>query len=314
MVQDKSVISARGSSLMLLTTAMIWGFAFVAQRQGMEHYGPLIFNGIRFLLGALVLLPFGLKILLNDKNVLLPGLMMGFVLVFAAGFQQVGVVYTTAGNAGFITGLYILFVPLFGLLIRQTVPIIIWPASMIAIAGLYLLSVGDSFEISNGDLLVLISSVFWAIHVLMVGKFVQNHSPLSLAIIQFLVCGVISLASALIIENNTFESLVTGWGPILYAGVLSAGLAYTLQLFGQKRARPALAAIILSSEAVFAVIGGWIILNEELTYRQIAGCALMMIGILLAQIGPAIRLKLIRNNAENFDSGNLNKQKKVQNA
>ena len=283
--------TALKSDSLLLLTSLIWGFAFVAQRMGMEHVGPFIFNGIRFALGALVILPF---ILLSkpsapraprpaSRYLLIGGIILGLTVFGGATLQQYGLVYTTAGNAGFITGLYVVFVPILGLLRRQFPHFTVWIAALLAAVGLYFLSVTESFSIQFGDLLVLIGAVFWAMHVVIIGVMSPKVNALKLALIQYLVCAVLSLIIALAVESNTLEGLIDATIPILYGGILSVGIAYTLQVIAQKTAPPAHAAIILSLEAVFAAIGGWLVLNEEIGSRGILGCGLMLLGMLVAQ-------------------------------
>lgn len=282
----------RSDSLLLLTS-LIWGLAFVAQRVGMDFVGPFIFNGIRFALGALVILPFILfsgparknssPIIASNKYLIRGGLILGLAVFGGASLQQIGLVYTTAGKAGFITGLYVVFVPLLGLLRKQFPHFTVWIAALLAAIGMYFLSVTDNFTIVIGDLLVLIGAVFWAVHVLIIGVMSPKVDALRLAFIQYVVCSLLSIIVAIAIESNTLEGILRATIPILYGGVLSVGIAYTLQVIAQKKAPPAHAAIILSLEAVFAAIGGWIILDEELGNRQLLGCGLMLLGMLFAQ-------------------------------
>jgi drug/metabolite transporter (DMT)-like permease len=300
------------SDLILLLAAIIWGFAFVAQRMGMEDVGPFLFNGIRFALGAGVMLMVikgreawghlgrdawksGGK---EDEKTGRPqallaaglrppavnGLLLGLILFAGASFQQVGIVTTTAGNAGFITGLYIILVPVFGMFSGQKASWNLWAGAFLAMTGLYFLSVIPGFQISSGDMLVLLSAVFWAIHVLYTGWLAPRQSALMLAIAQYTVCSVLSLISAFLFETNTLSDIYHARWPILYGGILSVGIAYTLQIVGQKKAPPAHTAIILSLEAVFAVVGGIIILSESMTGRKWIGCALMLFGIVIAQV------------------------------
>ncbi len=289
--------SHRNANLLLLLASAIWGFAFVAQRLGMQHMGPLAFNAIRFAIGALVLMPllfFGLPgqkpaplISGQKKHLLLGGLMTGIFIFGGATFQQFGVVYTTAGKAGFITGLYVVFVPLLGLLGGLKTRRELWFGAALASAGLYLLSGKAGGGIALGDGLVLVGTLFWASHVLAVGWLVHRVNPLALAVLQFLVCSVFSGIGALIFEDLSQVDLQGGAIPILYAGVLSVGVAYTLQILGQRKAHPAHAALILSMEGVFAALGGWLILSESISVRGLVGCGLMLGGIILAQWGPA---------------------------
>ena len=281
------------SNILLLLAAILWGFAFVAQRAGMEHVGPFIFNGVRFALGSMSLLPL---ILINRKRrsgndipsanrriFALGGGLAGLALFIAASFQQIGIIYTTAGKAGFITGLYVIIVPILGLLGRQRTDIGTWMGAAIAATGLYFLSVTGNFTISTGDLLVLISAFFWAVHVHIIGWFSVRTDPIKLAFFQFFACSTLSLAAAFSTETISIQALSKAIIPILYGGLVSVGIAFTLQVVGQRHAHPAPAAIILSLETVFAVIGGWLILGENLSPRSGLGCALMLAGMLLSQ-------------------------------
>jgi len=283
---------------LLLLTAVIWGFAFVAQRVGMDYVGPFGFNGVRFALGCLVLVPFLCRNSLcaghasrrEPALLSLPslggGLVAGLVLFCGASFQQVALVYTTAGNAGFITGLYVVLVPIIGILLGHRTHAGTWIGAALAGVGLYLLSVVGPFTISPGDLLVLVSAFFWAGHVHLIGWLSPRQDPLKIAFLQFAACAVLSLVTSAAIEHNAVRSYAAAAIPILYGGVLSVGVAYTLQVVAQKKAKPAHAAIILSLEAVFAAIGGWLILGETLRPRAILGCTLMLCGMLLSQLWP----------------------------
>lgn len=290
--------TVRSDSLLLLT-AVIWGFAFVAQRVGMDYVGPFGFNGVRFALGCAVLVPFLWRNRLRDDRasrrepalLSLPslggGVVVGLVLFCGASFQQVALVYTTAGNAGFITGLYVVVVPIIGIALGHWTHAGTWIGAGLAGVGLYLLSVVGPFTISPGDLLVLIGAFFWAVHVHLIGWLSPRQDPLKVAFLQFAACAVLSLLTSVAIEHNTVHSYWAAALPILYGGVLSVGVAYTLQVVAQKKAKPAHAAIILSLEAVFAAIGGWLILDETLSPRAIVGCILMLCGMLLSQLWPA---------------------------
>ncbi len=278
------------ANLLLLITAAIWGFAFVAQRAGMEYLGPFTFNGIRFLLGTLSLLP--VAYLLGRRNAALegpagspigPGLICGLFLFAGASFQQIGIQYTTAGKAGFITGMYVVLVPFFGLLLGRMIGAKVWFGALLAAAGLYLLSVTDSMRLERGDALVLFSAVFWALHVLAIDRFVLRVDALKLAVTQFTVCTVLSIMVAGALETASWDAIRAAAVPLFYAGVMSVGVAYTLQVIAQQEAHPAHVAIILSLEGVFAVLGGWLLLNEWLTPRMAAGCALMLAAMVVAQ-------------------------------
>ena len=283
------------SDLMLLLTAAIWGFAFVAQRVGMDYVGPYTFNAARFLLGALSLLP--LLLILKPQqpanrtikprmNLWQGGLLAGSFLLIGSTLQQVGLQYTTAGKAGFITGLYIILVPMIALFWGQKTGRNTWLGALLAVVGLYLLSITDDFTLAYGDLLQLIGALFWAGHVLVIGWLSPQMDALRLSIVQFFTCGLLSLLAALFLETPTFAGLNDAWLPIAYAGLLSVGVAYTLQVFAQKTAPASHAAIILSLEAVFAVIGGYLLLGERLDLQGMIGCALMLTGMLISQIAP----------------------------
>ncbi|OGB94011.1 MAG: hypothetical protein A2Z31_04205 [candidate division NC10 bacterium RBG_16_65_8] len=284
---------------LLLLTAFIWGFAFVAQRVGMEYVGPFGFNGVRFALGCLVLLPLRFRngIRGDDPSSrddglfslsgLGGGLLAGLVLFAGASFQQVALVYTTAGNAGFITGLYVVLVPIIGIALGHRTHAGTWIGAALAAVGLYLLSVTDQFTVSPGDLLVLIGAFFWAGHVHIIGWLSPKQDPLKIAFLQYAACAALSLFVAGAIEQSRTSNYVSAAIPILYGGLMSVGVAYTLQVVAQKKAKPAHAAIILSLEAVCAAIGGWIILNETLSPRGIAGCILMLCGMLISQLWRA---------------------------
>lgn len=284
------------SDILLFITALIWGFAFVAQRLGMEYVGPFTFNGIRFALGALVLCPF---VLLKGSRKGLPagpaesaeggrvlkvGILAGLVLFGGASLQQIGMVYTTAGNAGFITGLYVVIVPIFGLFLRQRASAGAWLGAVLAAAGLYLLSITRGFTISFGDLLVFLGAFFWAAHVLIIGRFSPGMDSFKLALVQYSACSALSLGVAGAAETITIGSLEKAVWPILYGGIVSVGVAYTLQIIGQKQAPSTHAAVLMSLESVFAALGGGVLLHEHLSARQLTGCSLMLFGMLISQL------------------------------
>ncbi len=281
---------------LLLVTAGIWGFAFVAQRVGMEYVGPFTFNGVRFALGSLSLVPLlfwrpngnrspdGKKAEEGSVAVLLGGGLAGLLLFSGASLQQVGLVYTTAGNAGFITGLYVVIVPVMGLMFGQQTTSGTWIGACLAAVGLYLLSVTKGFTIAWGDFLELAGAFFWAAHVLVIGWLSPRMAAVKLAIVQFAVCALLSLITAAAIETIALPAIRQAAVPILYGGVGSVGIAYTLQVVAQKNAHPTHAAIFLSLEAVFAAFGGWLLLNEVLSARGLLGCALMLAGMLLSQL------------------------------
>ncbi|OQX28937.1 MAG: EamA family transporter [Spirochaeta sp. LUC14_002_19_P3] len=269
-------------------TAAIWGFGFIAQRLGMNHLGPYGFNSFRFLLGALSLLPVCLvqrkrsaeKI---NRRFWLIGCIAGLALFGGATLQQVGLQFTTVGKTGFITGLYIVIVPIIGLTLKQHVGGFTISGILAAAVGLYFLSIKDGFSISRGDALILAGALFWAVHVQVLGH-TGNWNPLQLAALQYAVCAVLNLALAFSFETVSLNAIVSAALPIVYSGLFSVGVAFTIQVIAQKHIDPSRAAILLSLEAVFAVLGGWLVLHETLTLRELLGCALMFAGMLLSQL------------------------------
>jgi drug/metabolite transporter (DMT)-like permease len=286
----------RADSL-LLTTAIIWGFAFAFQRSGMEYLGPFAFTAARYALGALSLVPllaatrraraaramssYGSW---SARRRIGGAVLAGIALFSGAGLQQVGLVTTTAANAGFITCLYVVIVPVIGAFFGKKSGPRIWLAAALALAGLYILSVGAGFAMSKGDLVVLAGAFFWAFHILLVGKLVAHIEALELAVGQFLTCALLSLLAALLLEPRPFSGILPAAIPLLYGGILSIGVAFTLQIVAQRTAHPAHASIILSMEALFAGIGGVLILGESVTLRLVAGGLLMLAGMVVSQI------------------------------
>jgi drug/metabolite transporter (DMT)-like permease len=308
---------ALANDSLLLLTAVIWGLAFVAQRAGMDFIGPLTYNAVRFALGAVSLLPLlairraaprgarGAAAAAQPAagsgaasgaggrapsrwSVLTGGLLAGGILFFGASLQQAGIVHTTAGKAGFITGLYVVLVPLAGLLQRQKAGWSGWTGAALAVCGLFLISVTDSFGIGAGDLLVLAGAFFWAAHVQVVGWLSPRVDPVGLSCVQFAVCSLLSGIGALLTEKVSAAGIIAAAVPILYGGLLSVGVAYTLQVVAQRRAPPAHAAILLSLETVFAALGGALLLGEKMGARGVVGCAVMFAGMLVAQL-PRLR-------------------------
>ena len=289
------------NSLLLLLTAFIWGVAFVAQSVGGEAVGCFTFNGVRSLIGAAVLIPviyfldaqkkkeLGEEKFLEQrgdkKTLLLGGICCGVMLCIASNFQQFGISFTTVGKAGFITAMYILIVPILGLFMKKRVGAKVWLGVVLATVGLYMLCMtSESFSLSKGDFLVLICAGFFSLHILIIDYFSPKVDGVRMSCIQFFVCGVISTAIAFVFENPSFSAILSGWLPILYAGVLSCGVAYTLQIVGQKNMDPTVASLILSLESVFSVLAGWVILHETLSMRELFGCVLMFLAIILAQL------------------------------
>lgn len=282
------------ADLLMLITAIIWGSAFVAQRMGMDSVGPFLYSGLRFSLAAVVLLAI-LPLLTRsksaskpalDKSLLFGGATMGLALAIGINLQQVGLLFTSVTNSGFITGLYVIIVPILGLFIGQRSGMGIWLGASLAVIGMFLLSVGDGFTVASGDWLQLAGAFVWGIHVLLVGFFASRHDPLRLAVIQFITCAAISMILALIFEPFALDAIIAAAPAIIYGGIFGVAIGFTLQVVAQKHAIASHAAIILSLEAVFAAIAGAILLHETLDIRGYIGCALMFGGMLLAQLWP----------------------------
>lgn len=286
------------ANLLLLLTAAIWGCGFVAQRLGAQSTGPFLYNGLRFALGSLVLVVWmrfskstePLPQSASPRTDLLYGAGAGLLLFIASSLQTAGMIFTSAGKAGFITGLYVVLVPILGLLWRQKIGWSGWAGALLAVAGLYLLSVNESFQISPGDLLVMLSAFFWAAHVQLIGYLSRRTHALRFSAWQFAVVSVLSLVTGLLVEHPTAAQLRDVTLPVLYGGIFSVGVAFTLQVIAQRDAHPAPAAIILSLETVFAGLAGWLLLGEVLPARGLLGCVFMLAGMLLSQLGPYLRL------------------------
>jgi len=287
---------------LLLLTAIIWGTAFVAQRAGMQVIGPFAYSATRFAIGALSLVPLLLISRRRARASGRPGpdrlplpvraawaALAGVVLCIGANLQQVGLVYTTAGNAGFITSFYVILVPIIGCFLGHAAGWRIWSGALAALAGLYILCVGTGFSMAPGDLLVLAGALFWAGHILLINHLVTRMDALEIATGQFATCAVLSGIVALLREPAAFSGVGAAAGPILYGGLMSIGVAYTLQIVAQKSAHPAHASIILSMEALFASVAGVLLLNEPLTWRLLLGGTLMLAGMVVSQLAPAPR-------------------------
>ena len=276
---------------MLFAASLIWGAAFVAQRVGMEYLGPFAFNAIRNLLGGLVLTPlaFFVKRLPSSgtgrRELLLGGAVCGFFLCIASNLQQIGIKYTTVGKAGFITAMYIVLVPVLGIFMHRKAGIRLWISVVLAVAGLYLLCMTESLTISRGDGYVLLCALAFAFQILSVDHFAGRTDAVQLACLEFWVCGLLSLIPMSLTENPTFSQIRAAGIPIGYAGILSCGVAYTLQIAGQRELNPALASLIMSFESVISALAGWAILHQTLSVKELAGCVVMFAAILLAQLG-----------------------------
>ena len=286
------------NSLMLFLTAAIWGVAFVAQSVGMDYVGAFTFNAVRCLMGAVVLLPLIFFMKSKEepmhltaeekkagrKTLIIGGISCGVFLFLASNFQQFGIKYTTVGKAGFITACYIVIVPILGLFMKKKCSSYIWAAVAMALIGLYLLCIKDGFSIGKGDILVLICAFLFSLHILVIDHFSPMADGVKLSCIQFLVSGILSGIPALLLEKPQFSSLIAAWQPLLYAGIMSCGVAYTLQIVGQKDMNPTVASLILSLESCISVIAGWLILGQSLSTREIIGCVIMFCAIILAQL------------------------------
>ncbi len=279
-----------GNSLLLLLTATIWGSAFVAQSVGMEHVGPFTFTFSRSIIGGIVLLPCILflgkwKKGFATKVEWIGGICCGIALCIASNFQQVGMQYTTVGKAGFITALYVVLVPIFGIFMKKRVSLLIWGCVAVSVVGLYLLCMPTgAFVLAFGDLLVLLCAVLFSVHILVIDHFSPKGDGVVISCIQFFTCGILSGIPMLFFENPSVGSVLDAKWSILYAGVLSSGVAYTLQVVAQKNVNPTVASLIMCLESVVAVLAGWIILGQGMSSREIWGCVLMFTAIVVAQL------------------------------
>ena len=295
-------------SLILFLTALIWGVAFVAQSAGMEYLGPFTYNGVRSVLGGLVLIPCiallnriqskekiqeesggetagkGTETAEDRGQLLAGGLCCGIILFAASNFQQFGIQYTTVGKAGFITAMYILIVPLLGLLLHKKVGLQVWIGVLFGIAGLYLLCMRDSFKLERGDALVLICAFIFSLHILVIDHFSQKVDGVKMACIQFWVCGILSLICSFIFESPDLHNILAAWMPVCYGGIMSCGVAYTLQIVGQKGMNPTVASLILSLESVVAAVAGFLLLGQAMSRRELIGCLMMVMAIVSAQL------------------------------
>lgn len=280
------------NACMLILTAFIWGTAFVAQSVGMDYLGPFTFNGVRNLIGGAALLPCIVFLGRGNrgnapgsrKDLIIGGVCCGVLLFAASSLQQIGLVYTTAGKSGFITAFYIVIVPVLGIFLHQKVGWKIWTAVGIALVGLYFLCITEGFSVNMGDFYVFLCALLFSLHILVIDHFAPRVDGVKMSCIQFFVCGLISLIPMFALETPTIFGLLAGWFPLFYAGVLSCGVGYTLQIVGQKNVNPTVASLLLSLESCFSVLAGWIILGERLSVREGMGCVLMFAAIILAQL------------------------------
>lgn len=282
------------NACMLLLTAFIWGTAFVAQSVGMDHLGPFTFNGVRCLIGAIALLPCiwffqrgKAKVEIDKqqkKDLVKAGGACGVLLFAASSLQQIGIVSTTVGKAGFITAFYIVLVPLLGVFLHKKIGWKVWVAVVMSLVGLYFLCITEAFSISKGDIYIFLCALIFSFHIMIVDHYSPKVDGVKMSCIQFFVAGVLSIPFMFILETPKMNNLLISWFPLIYAGVFSCGIAYTLQILGQKNVNPAIASLILSLESCFSVLAGWIILGEKLSVREKVGCILMFVAIILAQL------------------------------
>lgn len=287
---------------MLLLAAFIWGSAFVAQSVGMDYVEPFTFNCVRNLVGGLVLIPC-IYLLRNrsgrkgaddtlrdapvqeDKKILLiGGVSCGVILCLASNMQQIGIQYTSVGKAGFITALYIVIVPIMGIFLKRRCGWKVWVSVAIALVGFYLLCMVGGFSLEPGDIYLLVCAVLFSVHILVIDHFSPMVDGVKMSCIQFFVCGVLSGIAMFLAESPDIRSILAAWLPILYAGVLSSGVAYTLQIVGQKNYNPTVATLLLSLESVFSVLTGWVVLHQKLSARELSGCVLIFLAVILAQL------------------------------
>lgn len=279
------------NSFLLLLTATIWGVAFVAQSVGMDYVGPFAFNGVRSILGGLVLLPViflmsrGKQAKKDSKILFLGGVLCGICLFSASSFQQFGIMYTSVGKAGFITAFYIVLVPVIGIFLHKKTTPFVWISVVLALWGLYLLCMNESFTIARGDIYLFVSAFLFSVHILVIDHFSPQVEGVKMACIQFFVCGLLSLLCMAFFEQGTsLAAIREAWLPIAYAGVMSCGVAYTLQIVGQKGLNPTVASLLMSMESCISVLAGWLLLGQALSHREIMGCFLMFAAIILAQV------------------------------
>ena len=290
---DNSVKNRLRGSVMLLLAALFWGIAFAAQSKGMDYVEPFAFNGARSFLGVAVLIPLWLAMGrpqpakgYDAKALWLGGGLCGCMLFAATSLQQIGLVTTSAGKSGFLTALYIILVPVFGIFAGRKAGANVWIAVVLATAGLYLLCAVDGFSLAAGDLLTLLCAVCFAFQIMLVDRVADRTSPLLLCAVQFGVCGLLSLPVMFLTEQPDWAGLWAARIPLLYTGIMSSAVAYTLQIIGQRDTEPAVASLLMSFESVFSVLAGAVLLKERLTATELCGCALVFTAILLAQFSP----------------------------
>lgn len=286
-----------GNTLLLLAS-LIWGLAFVAQRVGMDHIGPYTFTAARSILAAIVV---GLIYALVPKksesenqkakkhDTLMGGILCGVILAIASTLQQIGLVHTSAGKAGFITAMYMLLVPVFNMILfRKKSPWLVWIAVIVGIVGMYLMCIKEGFNLEEGDAYVAACALFYCFHILCADRYTENGDPIGISAIQFATTAVITTIIAFIVETPSWDQVVSAAIPILYCGIMSSGVAFTFQILGQKYSEPATASILMSMESVFAMIAGMLILGERLSTKEAIGCVGMFAAVILVQL-PAFK-------------------------
>lgn len=293
------------NNLLLILTAFIWGSAFVAQSVGMDSIGPFTFNSIRCLLGGLVLIPVIILKKRNNKNkdlirnnrktLIAGGICCGVALAAGSSLQQIGLIYTPAGKAGFITALYILIVPILRTLGGKRAGLKTWTGVVLALIGMYFLCINDGFSVSKGDFLILLCAIAFSVHILVIDHFAPATDGICLSCIQFFVCSFLCAVPMFVFEHPEAASILDTWFPLAYAGILSCGAAYTLQIVAQKNTDPTVASLILSLESVFSVITGWFILKEHLSERELFGCILVFTAVILTQLPSGRCIKLLKD-------------------
>lgn len=289
------------SVLLLLITALIWGIAFVAQSVGTDYVGPFTFLASRSLIAGIALLPLVLarrahrkkesdmtglsaKNPKNSRMLWIGGIVCGGALMVASSLQQIGIADTSVGKAGFITAMYIVIVPVLGIFLRKSISFFVWIGVGLATVGMYLLCMTESFSLARGDFFLLLCAVCFSIHILAVEHFSTRVDGVEMSCVQFFTCGILAAIAMLIWEQPSFQTILGAWLPILYAGLLSSGVGYTLQIIAQKNVPSTLASLLMSLESVFSVLAGWLILKETLSVRELIGCALVFVAVILAQL------------------------------
>ncbi|ORT99509.1 Permease of the drug/metabolite transporter (DMT) superfamily [Anaerovibrio sp. JC8] len=285
-------------SLCLLLAAFIWGITFVAQLVGMDNIGPFTYGFARYVVGvaAILVIWYGFRGKRRDAKEngeyysgWKAGMGAGLLMFIASAFQQCALQYTTAGKTAFITCLYIIFVPIISVMVGKLLKLENWIGAIAALIGLYCLSIKGDFDLNYGDVLAFICSVFWSFHIMYIDRFADKKDNIDISASQLVVCAVLNGIVAFALENVVWQDIVAAWFPIVFAGAMSSGIAFTLQIVGQKYAEPSHAAIIMSLESVFGAVGGWVVLNEQMSSMEVFGCMMMLMGMLITQGSVILR-------------------------